>query len=153
MTWTTILFLPRYNRWYMQVPPMKASTYKYCTKTCLISHDVKLQNLLCTLYFIMCMHSAAQLVSLHDYLYCRVFIDWPDSNWCCQTVCRQRICKHTAHSQWYGLLQQNHYRVRGSLHLWWGVSPGWYSNKSVPEWWCMEWKYTSVLTRSRRAQW
>ena len=22
----------------------------------------------------------------------------------------------------------------------------------VPEWWCVEWQYTSVLTRSRRAQ-
>ena len=99
---------------------------------------VKLQQL----YFI---RSAAQLVSLHDYFYLRMFIDWPDSNWCCQTGCRRRVCEHTAHSQWCGLLQQNHCRVRGSLHLWGWLSPGWCRNESVPEWWRMEWQYTSVL--------
>ena len=83
----------------------------------------------------------------------RVFIDWPDSNWCCQAVCREWIRKHTANTQWCGLLQQNYCRIRGSLHLLWWLSPGWCSKKGVPKWWGMEWQYTSVLHRPRNTRW
>ena len=103
-------------------------------------------------YDLVYVHSAPNTYAFSILIPChhRVLLDWPDSSWCCQTVCIQRIYTHTAHSQWHGLLQQNYCRVRGSLHLQWWLSPEWFGNKGVPEWWCMEWQYTSVLVRSRK---
>ena len=67
------------------------------------------------------------------HLHNRLFSNWSSLDWCCQTVCKQGIYKHTAHFEWCSLLQHNCYRVRGSLHLWQWFSAQWCSNKSVPE--------------------